>query len=55
MLSNPPSYQARLEGSRMAQPNTALDLNKYAKLLSRTPDLLRTVLERFPDPLLEAS
>jgi hypothetical protein len=39
----------------MSQPNTAADLNKYAKLLSRTPDLLRTLLECFPDALLEAN
>jgi hypothetical protein len=39
----------------MSQPNTAVDLNRYAKLLSRTPDLLRTLLECFPDALLEAN
>jgi DinB superfamily len=37
----------------MSQLNTAVDVSRYAKLLSRTPDLLRTLLECFPDALLE--
>jgi hypothetical protein len=39
----------------MSGPNTAIDLDRYAKLLSRTPDLLRSLLECFPEALLEAN
>jgi DinB superfamily len=39
----------------MSQPNTGVDPNRYAKILSRTPDLLRTLLGCFPDTVLEAS
>jgi hypothetical protein len=39
----------------MSQTNAPVDFHRYAKILSRTPDLLRTLLECFPDALLGAT
>jgi hypothetical protein len=39
----------------MYEPNTEVDLERYAKILSRTPDLLRRLLGDLPDALLEAN
>ena len=49
-----PAGVAYVETSGMSQANTPVDLDRYAKILARTPGLLRTPLECFPNALLEA-
>jgi hypothetical protein len=39
----------------MSSADTSVDLDRYTKILSRTPDLLRTLLECIPDAVLEAT